>query len=64
MKSVDSPPIIAAVREQAAYSTDAGMYQARTRMLHHWRRRAVELLRLRAGTWSSTSGAAPACAST
>ena len=49
MKSVDSPPIIAAVREQAAYSADAGMYQARTRMLHHWRRRAVELLGLRGG---------------
>ena len=49
MKSVDSPPTIAAVREQPAYSTDAGMYQSRTRMLHHWRRRAVELLRLRGG---------------
>lgn len=49
MTSVDSFAIIAAVRDQAAYSTEAGLYQARTRLLHHWRRRAVELLRLCAG---------------
>jgi demethylmenaquinone methyltransferase/2-methoxy-6-polyprenyl-1,4-benzoquinol methylase len=42
-------PIIAAVHGQPAYSTEAELYEARTRLLHHWRHRVVELLRLRGG---------------
>jgi SAM-dependent methyltransferase len=49
VNSVDSSVTVAAVQEQAAYSTEAALYQARTRPLHHWRRRAVELLDLRRG---------------
>ena len=49
MSSVDSSAIIAAVRDQAAYSTEAELYQARTRLLHHWRHRVVELLGLCGG---------------
>jgi SAM-dependent methyltransferase len=36
--------ITASVRGQAAYSTQADHYAARTRLLHHWRRRIVDLL--------------------
>jgi SAM-dependent methyltransferase len=36
--------IAASVRRQAAYSTDAESYAARTRLLHHWRLRIAELL--------------------
>ena len=47
--AADDCAIRAAVHGQSAYSTDAQLYEARTRLLHHWRRRAVELLRLRGG---------------
>jgi demethylmenaquinone methyltransferase/2-methoxy-6-polyprenyl-1,4-benzoquinol methylase len=47
--AADDCAIRAAVHGQSAYSTDAQLYEARTRLLHHWRQRAVELLRLRRG---------------
>ena len=37
------------MQSQPAYTTDAELYEARTRLLHHWRHRVVQLLRLRAG---------------
>ena len=37
------------MRGQAAYSLDADLYETRTRLLHHWRHRAVDLLGLRGG---------------
>jgi SAM-dependent methyltransferase len=49
VNSVDPSATVAAVQQQAAYSTEAALYQARTQLLHHWRRRAVELLDLRRG---------------
>jgi ubiquinone/menaquinone biosynthesis C-methylase UbiE len=41
--------VVAAVRRQAAYTGEAALYESRTRMFHHWRRRLVELLPLRPG---------------
>jgi ubiquinone/menaquinone biosynthesis C-methylase UbiE len=41
--------IVAAVRRQAAYSAEAALYERRTRVFHHWRRRLVELLPMRPG---------------
>jgi demethylmenaquinone methyltransferase/2-methoxy-6-polyprenyl-1,4-benzoquinol methylase len=41
--------IVAAVQRQAAYTAEAALYESRTRMFHHWRRRLVELLPLRPG---------------
>jgi len=47
----DSPPqqgpgvsAVAAVGQQAAYAHDAGVYEARSEVFHHWRRRLVERL--------------------
>jgi ubiquinone/menaquinone biosynthesis C-methylase UbiE len=40
---------MAAVRRQSAYTENAALYEARTRMFHHWRRRVVDLLPLRPG---------------
>jgi demethylmenaquinone methyltransferase/2-methoxy-6-polyprenyl-1,4-benzoquinol methylase len=37
------------VRRQAAYTSGADLYETRTRTLHHWRQRAVELLAPRPG---------------
>jgi demethylmenaquinone methyltransferase/2-methoxy-6-polyprenyl-1,4-benzoquinol methylase len=42
-------PVTLAVRRQAAYAGDAELYAARTRLLHHWRRRVVDLLQPREG---------------
>jgi SAM-dependent methyltransferase len=41
--------VVAAVRRQAAYSTDAELYESRSELFHRWRRRVVELLPLRPG---------------
>jgi SAM-dependent methyltransferase/anti-sigma regulatory factor (Ser/Thr protein kinase) len=47
----ESPPrhaprasAVAAVGQQTAYSYDAGFYEARSEVFHHWRRRLVERL--------------------
>jgi ubiquinone/menaquinone biosynthesis C-methylase UbiE len=41
--------VVAAVQRQAAYTAEAALYESRTRMFHHWRRRLVELLPVRPG---------------
>jgi ubiquinone/menaquinone biosynthesis C-methylase UbiE/anti-sigma regulatory factor (Ser/Thr protein kinase) len=43
------PPAVAAVHRQAAYAQDAGLYEARSAVFHHWRRRLVERLQPGAG---------------
>jgi SAM-dependent methyltransferase len=41
--------IVAAVRRQAAYAEEAGLYEARSRLFHHWRQRLVDLLPVQQG---------------
>jgi protein-L-isoaspartate O-methyltransferase len=42
------PPAVAAVHRQA-YAQDAGLYEARSAVFHHWRRRLVDRLQPGAG---------------